>query len=105
QDMNLEASSSILDVLKSWTMDTLAQQHAERQFREIGEKVGESLLPIFEIEGAKLNEETCTSIALAVAETLNTASSAILVQNNLEPSVLAKYLLAHPVATEGFNQA
>lgn len=107
KDSNIlsDAATSILDVLKARTTDRLAQQRGERLFREIGEKVGENLLIVFEAEGAKLDEGSRTSVALAVMETLDKVSSAVLVQYQLEPSKLAKYLLKHPVATQGFNEA
>src|SRR5579872_2374886 len=102
-DMAADASSSIIDVLRSWTTDRTVQQRANRQLEEIGEKVGENLLPIFEIDGANLDDASRTAVALAVADTLNTLSSNILVQHNLEPSELTKYLLEHPIGIEGFN--
>ena len=42
-----DTASSIVDVLKTRTADRLVQRRAERQFEAIGEKVGESLLPLF----------------------------------------------------------
>ena len=38
---------SIIDILKSSLTDVRSQQRAKRQFEEIGEKVAESLLPVF----------------------------------------------------------
>ena len=102
-DIASDASSSLIDVLKSWTTDRTAQRRGQRQFEEIGEQVGENLLPIFEKDGANLDEGSRTAVALAVAETLNTVSSAILAQHNLAPAELAKYLLDHPIGTQYFN--
>ncbi len=102
-DMALDASASIMDALKSWTTDRIAQRRAEQQLLAIGEKVGESLLPIFETDGAHLDEGSRTAIALAVAETLNTVSSSILAQHDLAPSELAKYLLANSSGTQHFS--
>jgi len=103
-DMAVDASSSLVDVLKSWTADKTTQRRAQRQFEEIGEKVGESLLPIFEKEGANLDEGSRNAVALAVAQTLNSASSAVLAQNNLASTELTTYLLHHPFGTEHFNE-
>src|SRR6266702_2082024 len=103
-DLASDASASIVDVLKSWTTDNITRRRAQRQLEEIGDKVGESLLPIFEKEGASLDEASRTAIAFAVAETLNTASSEVLAQHDLDPSKLASYLLAHPVAAQYFNE-
>src|SRR5216683_1017966 len=82
-----DISSSIVDILKSKTSDILAQRKGNRQFEIIGEKVGESLFPLFEIEGASLNEYDRTAIALAVADTFNKSklSSELLAKYNLEP--------------------
>ena len=61
-----------MDLIKSKTADVMAQRRASRQFEEVGEKVAESLLPVFEMEGPPhLDESSCAAVALAVAETLN----------------------------------
>jgi len=65
---------------------------------------GESLLPIFEIEGARLDEGARTAVARAVADALNAATSEVLAQHNLEPVNLAKYLLGlHPARSHHFS--
>ena len=106
KDSNIasDASSSITDALKSWTKDRIAQRRAEQQLLTIGEKVGESLLPIFETDGAQFDEGTRTAIALAVAKTLNIVSSTVLAQQDLAPADLAKYLSEHPIGIEHFNE-
>src|SRR5947209_4479582 len=73
-----DAASSAADVLKGRLSDRLAQQRARQQFETIGEKVGESLWPLFEMDGAALDEQSRTAVAMAVAETLNTAASELL---------------------------
>ncbi|GCE06130.1 NACHT domain-containing protein [Dictyobacter aurantiacus] len=99
-----DATSSVADVLKGSITDRLAQQRARHQFEAIGEKVGESLFPLFETEGAALDEESRTAIAMAVAETLNTASSALLAKHNLEPVEIACQLLKdHPAHSYHFS--
>src|SRR5438046_2149716 len=101
-------SASILDLLKSRTSDILAQRRGQRQFDAIGEKVGESLLTLFKIEGANLNESSLTSVARAVAETFNKTrlSSNLLAERNLEPMKLAKHILsAYPIAAQFFGEA
>jgi hypothetical protein len=50
-----DTASGIVDVLKTRTADRIALQRARQQFVTIGEKVGENLLPIFEVEGARLD--------------------------------------------------
>ncbi len=97
-----DISSSLIDLLKTKTSDALAQRRGQRQFDIIGEKVGESLLPVFEIEGAHLNENDRIAIAREVATAFTTSklSSALLAERNLEPKRLAKDILAtHPTAT------
>ena len=80
------ASSSILDMLKSYSTDKIAQWKGQHQFEAIGVKIGESLLPVFEIEGARLDESSRIAVALAVADTFKKAqiSSKLLVKRNLE---------------------
>jgi len=103
-----DIASSLIDLFKARTSDALAQQRGRRQFEAIGEKVGESLLPLFEIEGARLDEGSRTAVALAVAEAFNKTklTSALLAQHNLEPTELARHVLAaHPTATDLFSTA
>lgn len=90
------ASSSILDMLKSYSTDKIAQWKGQHQFEAIGVKIGESLLPVFEIEGARLDESSRIAVALAVADTFKKAqiSSKLLVKRNLEPTRLKEYVLA-----------
>lgn len=103
-DLVSDAASSAADVLKGRVSDRLAQQRARQQFETIGEKVGESLWPIFEMDGASLDEGTRTAIALAVADTLNTASSALLARYDLEPVEIAQQLLKdHPARSYHFS--
>ncbi|HWS83193.1 MAG TPA: NACHT domain-containing protein [Ktedonobacteraceae bacterium] len=103
-DIAVDTASTIVDMLKSKMTDRVAQQRAQRQFEAIGEKVGESLLPIFEADGT-LDEGSRTAVALAVAETLNTISGEAMVQLNLDPSRLATYLLdKHPATGYHFNE-
>lgn len=105
-DIISEASSSLVDVLKSQITNKIDQHRAQRQFEAIGEKVSESLLPIFEIEGVRLDEGSRIAVAKAVAETLNTAkiSSRLLASLNLDPTNLAKYIRsANENATQHFG--
>jgi NACHT domain len=103
-----DISSSLIDLLKSRTSDTLAQRRGQRQFDAIGEKVGESLLPLFEIEGSRLDEGSRTAVALAVAEAFNNLklSSELLAKHSLEPTKLAKHVLAtNPTGIQLFSEA
>src|SRR5437588_12900478 len=95
-DLGNDISSSLIDLFKAKTSDKLAQRRGERQFETIGEKVGESLLPLFVIEGAGLDENGRTAVAIAVAEAFNTSklSSELLAERNLQPTQLAHYVLA-----------
>src|SRR6266516_7799651 len=56
-----DISSSLIDLLKTRTTDMLAQRRGQRQFERIGEMVGENLLPIFEREGAGLDDNSKTA--------------------------------------------
>ena len=101
-----DTASSIVDVLKTRTADRLAQRRAERQFEVIGEKVGESLLPLFQVEGAVLEDNERMAVARAVADTLNAATSEVIAQQNLEPAEVAKQLLlTHPARSYFFSEA
>src|SRR5438045_7177827 len=75
-------TSSLVDLFKAKTSDALAQRRGHRQFETIGEKVGESLLPLFQNEGANLDESSRIAVAHMVAETFNKAqlSSVVLAE-------------------------
>src|SRR5436309_3465695 len=99
---------SIIDMLKSVTSDQLAQRKGNRQFEAIGEKVGESLLPLFASEGARLDEGSRMAVAYAVAEAFNarTISSETLAKKNLDPTALSKEILANfTLENKLFNEA
>lgn len=99
-----DAAESAADVLKGRLSDRLAQQRARQQFETIGEKVGESLQPLFEMEGAALDEQSRTAVAMAAAETLNTATSELLARHDLEPIEIARQLLTdHPARSYHFS--
>ena len=89
-----DVSSSIVDLLKSHTSDVLAQRRGQRQFETIGEKIAENLLPLFQMEGIRLKENSRTAVAQAVATALNKSrfTSQLLVEHNLEPTKLAKHI-------------
>jgi NACHT domain/Leucine Rich repeats (2 copies)/Leucine Rich repeat len=101
-----DVSSTIVDVLKSKTSDVLAQRRGQRQFDTIGEKIGESLLPLFESEGSQLDEGSRIAIAHEVAAAFNTSrlSSELLAKRNLDPTELARQVLAtHSIAGQPFS--
>jgi hypothetical protein len=103
-----DTSSSLVDIFKAWTSDKVAQRRGERQFETIGEKVAESLLPLFEIEGARLDENGRNAVALAVVEAFNRAklTNELLAERNLEPIMLAKHIVTtNPGATRDFSMA
>ena len=103
-----DTSSSILEILKSYTTDKVAQWKGQHQFETIGVKIGESLLPLFEVEGARLEESSLKAVALAVADTFKGAriSSKLLIERNLEPTKLKEHVLAsNHSATNFFNEA
>jgi len=94
-DAGVGLGTDIVDILKGKTSDVVAQQRAKRQFEAIGEKVAESLEPVFEGESGGLDEASRTAVAMAVASTLDQAKidSTLLARRNLEPAELAKHLI------------
>lgn len=101
-------SVNLLDIFKSKTSDRIAQHKAQRQFEAIGERIGESLVPLFESEGTRLDESERIEVAEVIAETFKKAriSTTLLVKENLEPTKLAHHVqAAHPIATNHLNEA
>lgn len=106
--LGADISSSLIDLFKTRTSDVLAQRRGQRLFEAIGEKVGESLLPLFESEGSRLGESDRNAVALAVAEAFNKSklSSKLLADRNLEPTMLEKHILdSHSAQTRDFSEA
>jgi AAA+ ATPase superfamily predicted ATPase len=106
KDSSLEddISSSLIDLLKKRTSDVLAQRSGRRQFELIGEKVGKDLLPIFEQDGAQLDEGSRTAIALSAANAINLLSSKLLAESSLGPAQLEKHILdTYPLVNQHFN--
>ena len=101
-----DITGSIVDVLKGQASDKIAQRRAQRQFEAIGERVGESLLPVFEMEGATLDEGARTAVALEVADTLNRITSEMVAKRDLEPRAVAAQLLEErPAQACSFSEA
>jgi hypothetical protein len=107
-DIASDVASSLIDLLKSKGADTVAQHRGKRQFEEVGEKIAENLLPLFEADGAKISESSRNAVALMVADTLNNVkiSPEFLVERHLDPIKLANHLLdSNPAATRDFSEA
>ena len=101
-------SSNLIDLLKEKTSDIFAQREGERQFVKIGDKIAENVLPLFEKEGANLDEGDQIAVAREVAKAFNGSklSSDILTRLNLEPTQLAQYIqTSHSTATNLFSEA
>jgi hypothetical protein len=102
-----DLSASLIDLLKEKCSDAIAQHRGERQFEAIGEKVAESLLPLFQNEVANITENGRKAVAMMVAETLNRAAiqPTLLLDRHLDPIALSDYLLdANETATRDFSE-
>jgi hypothetical protein len=89
-----EIASGIIDVIKLKTTDLFAHRNGQRQFDQIAEKVAETLLPIFDLEGAKLDAAGKRAVSLAVGESFDhTALTAeMLARRDLDPVAIAKFV-------------
>ena len=100
-------SSGLIDLIGTKTSDIFTQREGERQFKKIGDKISKEILPIFEKEGASLDEGECNAVALAVATALNNAklSRDALLEHNLQPQKLEQTVLhTCPNATRDFSE-
>lgn len=98
---------SITDLISAQTKDDFARRKAERQFQEIGDRVAQSLVPLFESDGAALEENGRTAVALAVSETLEKTpiTAQFILDRKLDPSELARHLLkSRSRATTGLSE-
>lgn len=97
-DVSDELTGSIKDLIAWSVKDKRAQLKAERFFTDIGEEIAESLMQIFNIEGADIIDERKKIIAQAVGETLpqvraNRALETILLKYDLQATAISKHLL------------
>lgn len=101
-----DISSSIIDVLKAKTSDVLAAREGNRQFEKIGEQAGKTLIPLFEREGAQLDEGSKIAVAYEVAAAFDKSrlSSELLAKLNLEPTELARHILAGHTIDSSFSE-
>ncbi|MDA1141931.1 MAG: NACHT domain-containing protein, partial [Planctomycetota bacterium] len=100
-------SVALVDILGAKTADIMAQRDGKREFEAIGDRVAQSLSPLFERDGASIEEGERTAVALALAETLDKTplDAEFLVKKDLQPTLLAKHLLdSWPDATRGLSQ-
>ena len=90
-----DASSSIIDILKSQISNTADQRQASREIEAIGDKIGKNLLPFFKKENVNSDDYNRLAVAQAVAETFNNAciSSKILAEFDLDSNKLKNYLI------------
>jgi hypothetical protein len=98
---------SITDLICTQTEDAFAQKKAERQFQEIGDRVAQGLVPLFESDGASLEENSKSAVAFAVSETLEKTpiTAQFILDRKLDPIELANHLLkARPGATVGLSE-
>ena len=89
-------SSTLIDILTSHFSSHATAKRVERQLQDIGDRVSAQLLPLFESEGARLDESSLEAVAYEVASTFNqsTITAEAIVGMNLDPHHLAKHLLA-----------
>ena len=102
-----DITSDLIGLIKGKTKDVLAQNRAKRQLETIGERVAETLLPIFEAERTLLDEGSQIAIVLRISEILNNSKidTRLLAENDLEPINLLKYLRElNPQRTKNFSQ-
>lgn len=101
-----DISSNLIDVLMARTSDILAAREGNRQFEKIGEQVGKTLIPLFEREGAQLDEGSKIAVAYEVAAAFDKSrlSSELLAKLNLEPTELARYILAGHIIDPSFSE-
>jgi Leucine-rich repeat (LRR) protein len=102
-----DISSSLVDIIAYKTKDVFAQRAAKRKFEEIGERVVENLLPIFEYEGRSLSESEHILVASKASDTLDKSvlDMGVLAELDLDPSNLARHLMyLHPDATRDFGE-
>ncbi len=103
-----DVTSDILDLIRSKTDDVIAQQRAKRQFEEIGARVVDNLIPIFQAKNLQMNDISRNAVAIAVTETINKAriQPNLLLDRDLDPTRLANDLIgSSSQTTQHFSDA
>jgi NACHT domain len=93
-ELGQDISSSLIDLISSKTLDTLAQRKGNRQFEDIGDKISKDILPLLTSENIHLDEGERRAVAIEIVEMLNNSrlSIELLLQKNLQPIQLEQYL-------------
>ncbi len=101
-DIAEELTTSISKIVEAKTGDIIAQRRASREFEAIGERIAETLFPIFEADNVHLTRERKDAVIQAVTETLNKANitAALLATLNIDALKLNNYLVSN-FAVEG----
>lgn len=88
-----EIGTSIFDILKHKSNDYLAARKVSRQFEDIADKVGKSLLPVF--ESYELEENSLECIATEVGKTIssNKITAKLLAELSYNHTKLYEHLL------------
>jgi Leucine-rich repeat (LRR) protein len=105
-DMLAAPAGGIVDQLKAKGADWFASKKGANQLETIGANVAESLIPIFERDGGKLDEGARASVAQTLAESLEQTAitPGTLAQIDLNPKQLAVLLRdAIPNATRDYS--
>jgi len=108
EDFAVDASSDLIDLVRSASGNIRAQQRLRRQFEEIGERVADSFVRFLEVEAHDLPEHSQNSIVLTVVETLKNVpiDSRLLAEVNLDATKLFQNLeRMHPCATNLLNDS
>ncbi len=102
-----DAISDIINVFRNKTEDFFAQKQGAYEFAQIGDKVVQSLLPIFEAESSYLTEDNIFVATLAISNTLNSAgiNAQLLAENDLSPALLYNHFItSDPKAITELNE-
>ena len=103
-----DVSSQLGDLFALKVSGAIDQRRAQREFEQIAEQVGESLLVLFNLEGSSFTENGRLAVAYAAADSLNRTpfSPALLARHNLEPTELARcFIESNPNATRDLSSA
>ena len=97
QEFLQDISLSGVDIINRNVKNLWDRRRLHRQFETIGERVSQSLLELFEVEGSALDEASQEAIALAVRDAVENTpfDTEFIVRKDLDADALASHLLSH----------
>jgi len=103
-DTTVDIGNSLIDISRPYISEQLNQRKAKRQFEDLGDKVAQKIIPLFEHEATNISVEAVIyEVALALE---NNVSAKAVVECGLDPKLLSKaFKDSHVFPVKNFSRS